>query len=321
MTYKTKLTVLSGIIAVLALVYTLSFVFDTDRINSRSAAYSWLDSKQAEEVTQITINSSENKITLVQKNGGWFVVTDGSEYPARNLRVADFIRALAKKAPYPVISSNALSHERLSLTGETQVVVTGTGERTLLNLLVGAQDVSGHNVYLRRQDRDEIRCGEDIFSAYIYANTNSWYNLLLFPESESGKLNVTSVQRLTVYPPATDAPSGEPLIFSRKNKMWFFNFDVVNPDMEKVDLYIRQILNASGDGFADDTSFFSADYNDCSIVLELGDGSIKSLRMGPPVSDEDPHRYATVSGSNLVYSIPGWVIGRLFPDIPAFEKD
>jgi hypothetical protein len=319
MIYKKKITVLSGVIAALALIYILTIVFDPERRGSRSAAYSWLDAAQNDRISGITITKPDETITLARNGGKWFVSRDGKDYPAKDIRVEDFIAALSKRAPYPVRSSSASAHERLSLTepGAIRVTVAAGAGLPLLNLLIGQPDITGQNVYLRRQGQNEVRSGEDIFSTYTGGTLASWYNLRLFPETETGKLDAASVQRLTVYPPPAEDGDDSPLIFSRKEKIWSFNFELANPDMARVESYIRDILNTSGDDFVADASPSDPLFKNSRVVLELGDGSIRTLRFGPP--EENGNRYAAISGSDWVYSVPEWAIRRIFINNDEFE--
>jgi len=326
MTYKKKLTVLTGIIAALAVVYILTIIFDPERRGSRSAAYAWLEPGQTEKITGITITKSDETVALVKNGGKWFVSNNGKDYPARDLRVEDFIAALSKRAPYPVRSSSASNHERLSLTDEQAVRITvaaGAG-LPLLNLLIGQADQTGQNVYLRKQGQNEVRSGEDIFTSYTRSSLSSWYNLRLFPETENGKLTAANVQRLTVYHPTEDGRqnggvSGPPQIFTRSGKVWTFNFELANPDMKKVDSYIQDILTTSGDDFVDYITPSDSMFNHSRIALELGDGSIRTIRLGPP--EENGEQFAAVSGSDWVYTIPNWVNQRLFADASFFEAE
>jgi hypothetical protein len=316
MTYKLKIKVLSGSIAALALILIFSFVFDPEKVNSRSSVYSWLDARQKDAIDRITINNGNEIITLILKNGNWYVLNNNKEYPARQLKVEDFITALTKRAPYPVRSSSASSHERLSLTeGAPRVTVTGGAGLPLLDFFIGNRDTSG-NVYLRREGQNEVRSGEDVFSSFARTDANSWYNLRLFPETESGKLDITSVQRLTVYPPAEEGEVYQPYFFTRRGRAWTSPL-IPDPDSGKVDSYIQDILSTSANDFVEKNPD-DPDLHDCRILLELGDGSIKTLRMSP---EEDNRRYAVVSGSPLVYSVPSWAANRLFPNVLTFEKE
>ena len=138
----------------------------------------------------------------------------------------------------------------------------------------------------------------------------------MFPETEDGKLDVTRVQRLTVYPPE-DSEHYQTQIFTRKGKEWTFNFDLAHPDMSGVDNYIRGILNTSGSDFTDTVTVSDPLFNNSRITLELGDGSIRTIRLSPP--DEEGRRFAAVSGSDWVYTLPAWTSQRLFADPHSFE--
>jgi len=320
MTYKKQFTILSGITAALAVIYVLTIIFDPERVGSRSAAYSWLEPGQSGKISGITIAKTDETISLVRNGGKWFVSHNGKDYPAREMRIEDLIAALSKRAPYPVRSSSASSHERLSLTEEQAVRVTvaaGAG-LPLLNLLIGQGDLTGQSIYLRKQGQNEVRSGEDIFSTYTRSSLNSWYNLRLFSETENGGLTAANVQRLIVYHP-NDGTNAPPQIFTRSGKEWTFNFELANPDMGKVENYVRDILNTSGDDFADYITPSDPSFNNSRIVLELGDGTIRTIRFGPP--DENGGLLASVSGSDWVYAIPNWASDRFFVGTENFEED
>jgi hypothetical protein len=317
MTYKNKIITLSSVIAALAIVYILTIIFDPQRAGARSDSYSWLEPGQNNRISGISIKNENETVNLSHNGGKWFVTRGGKDYPARQARIDDFLAILSKRAPYPVRSSSASSHERLSLTPEkaTQVTVSAGAGPPLLSLLIGQTDITGQNVYLRKQGQNEVRSGEDKFSSYTNSALSSWYNLKLFPEHEDGKLDVKDIQRLIVYLPG-GAPSQ---IFTRSNREWTFSFDITNPDFSKVDTYIRDILGVSGDDFIDDIDPSDSMFNYCRIVMELGNGAAKTLRLGP--ADEDGKHYATVTGSDFVYSIPGWAVNRLFVETDNFKKN
>jgi hypothetical protein len=322
MTYKKQFTVLSGIIAALALVFILTVIFNPERRSARSDAYSWLEPGQNDRISGIIIAKPDETIILARNGGEWFVSHDGMDYPARASRIEDLIAALGKRAPYPVRSTGASSHERLSLNEGQAVRITvnaGAGP-PLLSLLIGQQGVTGQDVYLRKQGQNEVRSGEDIFTTYTRSSLSTWYNLRLFPETENGKLDTSAVQRLIVFAPTDDridGPQGAPRIFTRKGREWTFNFELANPDMKMVDNYVRDILNTSGDGFAEGVTPSDPSLNNGRIELQLGNNNIMTIRLGPP--DENGVRFAAVSGSPWVYSIPNWIGQRLFVDLESFE--
>jgi len=312
MTYKNKLITLSSVIAALAIVYVLTIIFDPQARGARSDSYSWLEPGQNNRISGINITKDDETLNLSHNGGKWFVTRNGKDYPARQVRVDDFLTVLSKKAPYPVRSSSASSHERLSLTPDraTQITVLAGAGPPFLTLLIGQTDITGQNVYLRKQGQNEVRSGEDKFSAYTNSPLNSWYNLKLFPEHEDGKLDVKDIQRLIVYPPEDAGVPSQ--TFTRSNREWTFNFEITNPDFSKVDGYIRDILSVSGDDFIDDINPSDPMFNASRIVMELGNGSTRTLRLSPP--NENDKYYATISGSDFVYSIPSWAAQKLFVD-------
>jgi hypothetical protein len=333
MVYKQKLILLSGLAGLLALIYALTLVFEPERAGRRNAALSWLDPKILAQAEGIKISGppgSENAVELVRKNKVWYVSHGGVEYPARQLRVDDFLGLLSKRAAYPVRAATAAAHERLGLTEDaaSRIVVSGApplalegaaSGPVLLDLLAGQGDLTGQEIYLRKAGQNEVRSGEDKFSGYISSPRTAWYNLRLFPESEDGSLDIDGVQRLTVYPPAQGegADSQEPRIFTRSGTGWTLS-GAAALDNAKVDTYIRGILNIEGDDFSPAASPEDPVFNDGRLVLELGNGSIRTLRLGS--EDEANRRLAAVSGSPHVYSLAGWATGRLFREPSFFEE-
>jgi hypothetical protein len=327
MAYSKKLFFLLTIIVVLSAVYVLSMVFDPERTAAGSALLSWIDPALVDRIDRIRIISDGETRELIRKNNEWFVSYKGRDYPARQMRVEVFIGLLTRREPYPVRSSNASSHERLGLTesAASRIIVSGGAGLPLLDLLVGQGDNTGREVYVRRQGQNEVRSGEDVFTAYIVSPRASWYNLRLFPDSEEGGPDPDSVQRLTVYAGARTAegdaaaPAAELRVFTRNGREWTFSgIDIAEADMGKVDTYVRGILSAEGDDFNDSDDPSDSMFNHSRITLELGDGSIRTLRLSPP--DETGRRLARVSGSQYVYSLAGWTVERLFRDASFFEK-
>jgi hypothetical protein len=313
MTYKNKITALLSIIAVLALLYTASLVFDPEKTGSRSSSYAWLDSKTSSRVTRISL-SGDSKWELKKTSGYWYVLNEGMEYPARRLRVEDFVGILTAHAPYPVVSSSASSHKRLGLDDDSAARVSVFADNvSLLDLLIGSSDSSGRGIYLRKYGQNEVRSGDDKFSLYVTGPVTSWYNLKLFPETEDGGLEADGVLSLSVHTPEGRQD------FNRVNREWAISgIGVENPDQYAVDSYIRTILYAEGDDFASSVQIGDLDFNNSRIVLDLAKGGIKTVRLTE--ADEQGRRYAQVSGSDYVYSIAGWMSQRLFKAASDFEK-
>jgi hypothetical protein len=310
--YKNRLIVLVTIITLLALTYTASHIFSPERINNRSASYVWLDPKLAPKINRIVIGTEFQTIELMSKNNQWFVSHNGKLYPARKARIEDFTGIFTTRSLWPVRSSSASSHERFGLDGEASCRVTIYGENSiLLDLLLGDNNSTGREIYIRKAAHNEVRSGDGSISSYISTTVNNWYNLKLLPESENGGMDIESVQRLTVY------NEGETLAFSRSNRNWVISgINVENPDYSGIENYIRTVLNIEGDNFID--SVYSNVPFLSRIVFEFGDGRVITISIS--AQDEENRRFARVSTSEYIYSVPSWAAARIFRDAASFEK-
>jgi len=310
MTYKSRLIFLGTLIGVLLVTYIVSVIFTSD-IGYKSSSYTWLDSKTAEKTIRIVIKDADDEFELKKKNNQWFVSHNGLEYPAKQLRVEDFLKILTIRSAWPVRSTSASTHERFGLE-QSASRVTIYGETVLLDLVVGNEDIFKNEIYLRKAGQNEVRAGDNAIKSYISSPVNSWYNLRLIPETENGSLDISGVQRLSVYTPQ------ETQVFSRKNRKWEISgVSVEKPDQSAVDAYIRQILTVEGDNFEDSVDGADPMFDRTSIVLELGNGRIITIRLSD--ADETGRRFAHVSGKDYIYSIPVWQMDKLFKSASSFE--
>ncbi|MDR0555321.1 MAG: DUF4340 domain-containing protein [Treponema sp.] len=325
MTYKKQVVMLSFLTGLLTLTYAASLIFSSERLNARSATYRWMEPQAAETADNISISGAAGEITLWRRNGAWFTGSpDGAEtgeYPAKQSRVEDFLSILSTREAYPV-RGGAVSHERLGLTDTAASHITvRAANRVLLDMLIGGVDASGREVYIRKNNQDEVRSGEDRFSAYLNGAPKSWYNLKLFPEG--GALD--TVQRLTVIsPPAAPLDDGSvppvqpPLVISRRETGWVVEGLAEDAlDGAKVEPYIRSILDAEGDTFITTMNAQDPIFNEGRITLEFGDGVSRRISLGPGEGDA---RSVVVSGSPYVYALTEWVVGRIFRNVSYFEK-
>jgi hypothetical protein len=124
------------------------------------------------------------------------------------------------------------------------------------------------------------------------------------------------VQRLIVYPPAADSP----WTFTRSGRQWIVSgISLKESDNGKVDAYIREILNLEGEDFYNEVKYDEPVFNDSRIEIQLGDGSIRTVKIGAPLEAE--YRLAIVAGSPYVYFITPQAAEKIFRDASYFEKN
>ena len=310
MTYKKRLIFLESLIGVLVVTYIISSIVTSD-IGSKSSSYAWLDSKSTDKIIKIAVKDNDNEYELRKINYQWFTSHNGTEFPAKQLRVEDLLKILTTRSAWPVRSTSASTHERFGLE-QSAGRITIYGETVLLDLLAGNEDVYKNEIYLRKAGQNEVRAGDNAIKSYISSPISSWYNLRLIPESESGAIDLSSIQRLSVYTPQ------ETQVFSRKNRKWEVSgVKVEKPDQNNIDNYIRQIITVEGDNFDDSVKGDDPMFDKTSVSFELGNGRIITIRFSP--ADESGGRFANVSGKEYVYFIPAYQVSKIFKSASSFE--
>jgi hypothetical protein len=191
----------------------------------------------------------------------------------------------------------------------------------LLDLLVGNADASGSEIYLRKNNQDEVRSGQDKLSTYVKSSESSWYDLKLFQGSEQLS-DITMVQRISIYPPPP-ADAGEesvlpvPVVLNRNNTGgWIVEGrDDLIVDVPATESYLRNVLSAEGENFVPGANANDPMYNEGRVVLELGNRTSRTIGVGPL---EGAKRNAAASGSPYVFLLAEWTLGRIFRDIAYF---
>ncbi|MDR2536048.1 MAG: DUF4340 domain-containing protein [Treponema sp.] len=315
--YNRSIMLLSGVAGVLVLIYAGTLIFDPEQMNARKGSFRLLEPAWAEQADRIELSSSgaEEKVILIQKDKVWFVSRDNTEYPAKQLRIEDFLTMLSAKGNYPVRGTAAASHERLGLTADTAsriVIRGGPATYPLLDVLLGKEDSTGQEIYLRKNGETEVRSVEDRLSSYVDSPQTSWFDLRLFPKERRPELTIKSVQRVTV-----NAPSSEPFVLTRHEGSWTITGAAgINIDNQQVESYIRAVLEAEAEDF-----FASQDPqppHEGQILLELGTGQTLAVKVSPVLGSNQ--RGAEVEGSPYRYVLAEWTLTRLFRDSSYFER-
>jgi hypothetical protein len=317
---------LGGLVLTLALIYGATWIFDSERSYERNASFVWIDRDLLFQADGIQISGLQGSTELKRKKGLWVIEEGGRDYPARQLRVEDFLNILSRRDVYPVRASSAGAAERLGV-GEgsaSRIIIRGGAGLPLLDLLLGRGDATGREIYLRLAGRNEVRSGEDRFTQYLDSPRNSWYDLRLFPDSSRPGIN--TVQRVRV-----SAFNGKGAYnLSRNNAGWNFEGETetgeeIAVDTQKAESWLRAILDAEAEAFSSAVQGNApggAEADGGRLSLELGDGSVRTLLLGPP--DEEGRRDAhltPVQPDSLAYSLAAWTVTRLFREPEYFKRD
>jgi hypothetical protein len=313
MLYKQKVKILSALVLVLAGVYIVTIVFDPERSGQRSDVYTWLDSSLRDSIDRIDLSGTpDGNVTLFFRSGEWVVDRDGRDYPAQQGRVYDLLDALSRQDAFPLRSNTPSSHERFGLSdAAARIILRGGVGVPLLDLLVGNNDAGGRNVFLRKSNSNDVRSGQDLLTVYTRGQITAWYNLRIFPEQGDSSITADLVQRITLHTPPgeTEIPD---MVITRNQNSWRIDagdlsLGAADIDKNRVDSYVSAILNTTGDDFV----FSPGSLDDGWLRLELGDGRVLTLRIGPLIG-EDGRRDAALSDAGAyVYNLSAWALERL----------
>jgi hypothetical protein len=316
MSYKKKAIILAVVTGVLALLYGFTLFFDPERVSERNASFSWIPGGARDEADRIEVirsgeaDSSES-FTLVRKSDGWFaLIGTGLEVPVKQGRIDDIFRILSEKGAFPLRGSSPASHEALGLVpGEASrlLVWGGAGAVPLLDLLIGGNDSSGREVFLRKNGENNFRSGERLIATYLNGNDTDWYDLRLFHDDPSA-----SVQRVRVSPVKGSEGDGD-YTLAKSGGSWVFEGSSGIPDGTKVDPWIKGIFELQGDYFIPGTE--AAELSAGKVTIELGDGSTRTIQVGDALPEDGgtEKRPAMVSGAPYLFALSQWSLqNRLF---------
>lgn len=333
---KRKIIILSALCGALLAAYILTFVFDPENRAPRGTLWAALDPKLKDAARQIELDG-DDKVSLINRDGRWFVNFEDALYPALQDRVAGMLDALTSRGAYPVRSRSEAAQEKLMLTGKEarRIIVRGASGNTLLDLLIGAPDAMLRDVYIRLEDSNEIRSGADVFSPF-FGSRQSWYELHLFTDRGVDGLNAGLVQRVIMQPPPPgithisiegeggDIPAlpGEGFTLTRSGSGWQMDGSDGDVDGQAVETYIRRIIECEGDDFtpilgANDAEFTDPAFPTGKLVLEIGNGTRRIVTIGPKVTGKFS---AAVSGSQYVYLLTNRKLEQLFQRRDSFIK-
>jgi hypothetical protein len=323
LTYNRKIVFLSALVAALAIIYILTFVFDP--ANRRSAAFAWLDSSYFDMADRIEIYGINGNIELVRRNNVWSFSAGEADYPVKQGRVEDLFAALSRKDIYPLRAASQEARQRLGLTEDSasRIIIRGGAGLPLLDLMIGRAAAVGSEIYLRRGGWNEIYSGEDRFTFFTDSGPVTWYDLRLFPASENGRplYIIDDVQQADIR-----SSGNEVFVLRRMGAGWIIvgNESAVLENT-RVDAWLRSVLEAEGEDFAganpgganlggDDFEFING-----GITLWFGDGTSRAIQPGLIIAQNKLG--ARISGSPYTFIIGERTFNNLFRESAYFIRE
>jgi hypothetical protein len=299
---RKQITLLAICAGALLLVYLLTLFFDPERVASRNAAFTWLPAQGRDLADRIEISGAGESLTLVRQGGAWFAQEGAELFPVKQGRIDDLFRLLSTKGAFPRRGSSASSLAAVGLAegAATKLAIRGgAGAEPLLALLVGGDDASGRECYLRKSGENEYRSGDRLIKTYATTSARDWYDLKLFAENRADL-----VQRVQV-----NSPQGETWALQKSGDGWQFA-DGGAANKDAVESYLRTIFDIQADDFyRQEFGSEAPQFTAGSIRLELGDGSAMTVQAAAPNEGKVP---ATVSGSRYAYLLSEGAVKRLF---------
>lgn len=304
--YNRKIAVLAGSAVILALVYLITLFYDPERVAARNAAFTWLPGEARDLAGRVEITRpDEQKFVLIRKSGSWFAELDAEQFPVKQGRIDDLFRVLADRGAFPRLGSSASSHAELGLSADRAirlVVWGGTSAQPLLDLLIGADDSAGREVYLRKNGENEYRSGDRLIKTYADGDARAWYDLRLFDENRADL-----VQRVKVSP-FKDGEGDEDFTLVKSGQSWVFE-EGGAPQGDAADTWLRNLFDIQGDDFLSRGDSAGLVFNAAVMNIELGNGSVITVQAAPENAEKWP---VTVSGSPYTYLLSRPAFRRLF---------
>ncbi len=321
MQYRRKFIIYVSIIAALAVVYTLSWVFDAEHLEARGTRFSLLDENDVTAVSRIEIKKASESVTLTKAKSDWVLEGDGVLYPVKSERVSDLLKALSQSDNYPKVASSEKAHIDLGLDENSADRIKVLSDQAVFcDILLGKNDAEGNGRFFRRNTEASAFRGNDSFTYFISEGARGWYNLALFPLALDG----ANIQRLSVKA-NLELEEGTPIVLDYilardAQRGWILlGNETLLIDSARADSLANAFADISGDNFLSDQDDFNAEDAGASLIADDGAGRQWTLYLDKELGDDSPIR-AKVANQDFIYSIALWNAKRLLVSETELEK-
>lgn len=306
MKYKNKVFILLAMIFALGSIYILAVIFDPAR-RQQSRTFAWLDPHLLDRIDRIELYGRETGIILDRRNNVWVFSGTTMDFPIKQERVQELLTLLTQRQRYTLRATSEAARESLGVTGEiaSRIIIRGGPGLPLLDLLIGWPDAIGRDTFFRMAGSNNIYSGEDLFTFFTDSRPVTWFDLRLFPDLTRTYM----VQQAEV-----NLPGGETFALLRRGGGWITSGENAVVDNLRVESWLRSLFGAEAEDFA----FHRPPFFEGGITLWLGDGTSRTIRLGP--ANADNSRAVMFDGSELVYILPEWTVNRLFRERDSFLR-
>jgi len=183
MEYRTKITVLSSLLAVLALTAVLGLVFSQQAVTVREAQAP-LAAFQPAEVTGLELGNG----VVLKKDKTWALTYQGQSYPPSVDRIDTYLKTLSGLQRDRLVAKEGDGKAFGLDQGFKTLKLLGAGGKVIADLQVGGTNDIGDKAYVRFAGQKEIWQTSSGFARTLDIDFNTWADLSLFPGKKAADL-------------------------------------------------------------------------------------------------------------------------------------
>ena len=306
MRYRQKLVFLAVLTAALALAVAAGFLFSPQARLTRKARERLLYSTP-NEVARVEISGAAESLVFERYAGSWSLVAGAERLPGRAERVEALREAVGAVRTLEAVarSQDAWKSYGLATDESRRVRFIGADGKALADFSVGRYSANGADAYVRREGDDRSYRVAAAVASRLPPERASWLDLRAFGESVPPE----DVQRLRVQGRVRFSDGkyyGAAFNLTRSLSSLWSSDEIPDLDPSAADRFVRSVMNAEAEDYSPG-GLISADEAGLRLELELGEGTLKTLRIAELPDGTGSHR-ASLMGSGRVMRIGEWTL-------------
>lgn len=304
--YRQKLVSLASLTAALALAVAGGFLFSPQARSARAVRGRLLHA-EPDEVSRVEVSGGPESLAFERYGGSWSLVSGAERFPARAERAEAFLETVGavRTLEAAARSQDAWKSYGLGADESRRVRFLGSDGKLLADFHVGRYSANGADSYVRREG-DERSCKvAAAVASRLPSDRKSWLDLRAFGESVPPE----DVQRLRVQGRVRFSDGtyyGAAFSLTRSLSSLWRSDEIPELDPSAADRFVRSVMNAEAEDYSPD-GLISADEAGLRLELELGGGTLKTLRIAELPDGTGSHR-ASLMGSGRVMLLGEWTL-------------